>query len=97
MQKYYDAPTQVRFYSKNIGCYIGGIAYKDKIICGCCGYVFEIEDVINNTPNGLIPIRDYKYWESCSELIMGDEGPEPNEKDADYEQLSIFNQDDKNN
>lgn len=92
MKKYYDTPIQVRFYDEGDECYIGGIAYRSEIICGCCGGIFEIEDVINNTPNGLVPIREYKYWVDCSESIMGDEDPEPNEKDADYEQLSLFKQ-----
>ena len=39
MQKlFFEAPTHVRFYDKDNKC-DGGIAYHDKVICGCCGAV----------------------------------------------------------
>ena len=41
MQKlFFEAPTQVNFYDN--GKYHGGIAYQDKIICGCCGAVIPL-------------------------------------------------------
>lgn len=39
---YFEVPTQVKFWD---GRYIGGIAYRDEIICGCCGGIFRISDI----------------------------------------------------
>ena len=41
---YYMGPCQVRFYDGFE--YVGGIAYLDYIICGCCGGILYIKDVI---------------------------------------------------
>ena len=45
--KFFNMPTQAKFLEPFVNCpvYVGGIAYEDKIICGCCGSVFEIEEV----------------------------------------------------
>ena len=38
--EYFDKPAQVKFRDfKGEECY--GIAFKDTIICGCCGSAFE--------------------------------------------------------
>ena len=46
---YYDIPTQVKFYDFGFESeepyWIGGIAFQDVIICGCCGAVIEISDL----------------------------------------------------
>ena len=34
---YFDVPTQVKFWGYGSKRYYGGIAFQDKIICGCCG------------------------------------------------------------
>lgn len=39
---YFDVPTQVQFWDYKKRRYNGGIAYRDEIICGCCGDVFNI-------------------------------------------------------
>ena len=36
---YFEVPTQVKFWDAH---YIGGIAYRNKIICGCCGHILDI-------------------------------------------------------
>ena len=36
-KKYYNKPTQVKFYDVDNDLWVGGIAYHDEIICGCCG------------------------------------------------------------
>ena len=41
---YYDDPTQVKFWDADGYHWIGGVAYHDVIICGCCGGVFEITE-----------------------------------------------------
>ena len=42
---FYSGPTQVRFYDGLD--FVGGIAYHDYIICGCCGGIFQVQDVID--------------------------------------------------
>ena len=46
MQKYYEIPTQVKFYDVDGDNWIGGIAYENYIICGCCGGKIEISDLV---------------------------------------------------
>lgn len=40
----YDKPTQVLFADEE-GTTFGGIAYNNIIICGCCGGIFEVDEV----------------------------------------------------
>lgn len=95
MKSYYDWPTQVRFYVPDDGgSYCGGIAYHDEIICGCCGIAFSIRDVIDSTPDALLPIREIDYWQNISPDIM-DEDSEPNDDDTNYEQLGLFDNEDQ--
>ena len=42
--KYFDKPTMVRFKDKEQDIELGGIAYRDEIICGECGGIIEIDD-----------------------------------------------------
>ena len=46
---YFEAPTQVVFKEDKSVCddptWIGGIAYRDEIICGECGHVVSMVDV----------------------------------------------------
>lgn len=69
---YFEAPTQVKFWDE---CYIGGIAYRDEIICGCCGGIFKISDVYEVAPDTLDndPIVVYKDWVGLSSEICGDD------------------------
>lgn len=89
MKYFYDEPTQVRFYVDAEEGYCGGIAYHDEIICGCCGGIFEIGDVVDNTPRGLLPIREYKDWMDLTGVIM-ETGGDVTEDDYDKDQLSLF-------
>ena len=76
MNKYFDEPKQVIFADPdNAGEWLVGIAYKDEIICACCGGVFEVEDVIEMAPEGIDPIWEYGYWNDISEEIKGGELP----------------------
>ena len=43
---FFETPTQVKFWDVDGGHYTAGIAYKNEIICGCCGGIFEIEEII---------------------------------------------------
>lgn len=78
--RYYEVPTQVRFVdinSDNDGecCYIGGIAYRDEIICGCCGGIIEINDLLDDAYDlGIDPnvvIMPFASWIDISEEIKG--------------------------
>lgn len=63
MKKYYEIPTQVLFYDDE---WIGGIAYKDEIICGECGKAIKIE-----LDGNIIPIKPLN-WVDISAEIGGD-------------------------
>lgn len=69
---YFEAPTQVKFWDER---YIGGIAYRDEIICGCCGGIFKISDVYEVASDTLDndPIVVYKGWVGLSSEICGDD------------------------
>ena len=75
MTKYehFERPTQVRFYDYDGNSWRGGIAYKDEIICGCCGGIFEIAEIYEFAPADLEkdPITVYKWWIDLEETIVG--------------------------
>ena len=71
--KFFNTPTQVKFLDfVNHPVYVGGIAYEDKIICGCCGSVFEIEEVYDDYPIGWDPVVVFDDWVNLSGEILGD-------------------------
>lgn len=57
---YYDKPTQVKFYDYEEEKYHYGIAYHDEITCACCGGMFEIEELLLNSP--------FSYKETIKDL-----------------------------
>ena len=72
---FYDLPTQVKFvdFDSDKLSWIGGIAFEDKIICGCCGGVFEISDIYDEANEiGFEgePIQELR-WIDISEEIKG--------------------------
>ena len=80
MKDFYYVPTQVVFYD---GCddspiFCAGIAYKDEIICACCGGVMKISEVIADAKEDGIKtaIYDYADWCDMREAIAGGEYPE---------------------
>lgn len=76
MKTFYDAPTQVYFVDED-GVWRGGIAYRDEIICGCCGGIYEIDEVIEFAPEYVQqPIHKYENWVDLSDEIRGGEVPE---------------------
>lgn len=76
MKTYFEEPTQVMFVDEE-GTWQCGIAYEDYIICGCCGGIFYIDDVIGGSPDYIQqPIHEYESWVSISEEIRGGETPE---------------------
>lgn len=72
---YFQVPTQVKFWDVDGDHYIGGIAYRDKIICGCCGGIFDIIEIYESAPNTLEedPIIPYDNWVDISNDICGEE------------------------
>ena len=70
---YYSGPTQVRFYDGMD--FVGGIAYHDYIICGCCGGIFSIQDVIEMAKANGIHFDDAIVeleWTSIEKEIRGE-------------------------
>ena len=76
---YFDRPQQVVFADPdNPGEWIVGIAYKDEIICACCGGIFNIDDVkeqaeADGVRNAIYPYAD---WIDVVAEITGGEMPE---------------------
>lgn len=71
MKAYFDIPTQVKWKNPDFDEtnesdteYFGGIAYKDEIICVCCGGTIPISEVDE--------IIEFD-WINLSDEIIGDE------------------------
>lgn len=43
---YYKTPCQVKYWDIDENKYVGGICVYDKLICGCCGSICKIDEVI---------------------------------------------------
>lgn len=70
MNMFFTKPTQVKFsILTDDGDHIGGIAYHDKVICGCCGCVFDIEELLKDNPNAIIKLP---YWVDINSDILGE-------------------------
>ena len=70
---YYDKPTQVKFLDFDGGepYWIGGIAFQDIIICGCCGAIIEISDLYDEaeeTGLGEDPIKVLRWIDINAEI-----------------------------
>lgn len=72
--KWFEIPTQVAFYDIDAGKFYGGIAYQNKIICGCCGGVLDIEELYDYAEECEYegPFIMELNWEDISEAIAGD-------------------------
>lgn len=86
MKKYYEEPTMVKFLDPNYTNIdgepfidiekeedipeIGGIAYHDVIICGCCGGTFEIDGYTEEEWNYLK--FEELSWIDIVDSIIGD-------------------------
>ena len=74
---YYGTPCQVRFIDcgdpNNITTYYG-IAIEDHIICGCCGAVLLIDDIIKDAERAGVHWDDAIVeleWIDLSDIIKG--------------------------
>ena len=72
---YFEVPTQVKFWDYESGHYISGIAYRDEIICGCCGSIFSISKIYEFAPDTLEegPIVVVYGWKGISDNICGED------------------------
>ena len=72
---YFEVPTQVKFWDSDTGSYLGGIAYRNEIICGCCGGIFDISEIYESAPDTLKedPIIIPDRWVDISHEICEDD------------------------
>lgn len=60
---------QVKFWDRDNKKQCGGIMVDSRhIICGCCGSVFECDDLTKED------IEPYETWVDISNEIIGDQG-----------------------
>lgn len=71
---YFEVPTQVKFWDPAGNHYVGGIAYRDEIICGCCGGVMGISTIYYFAPEELDnePIIPINKWQPIDYEICGE-------------------------
>ena len=69
MNMFFERPTQVKFWDADNERWVGGIGYRGEVICGCCGGIFEVSDLLENNPNGIVRLP----WIDINEEIRGDE------------------------
>ena len=67
-KNYFEVPTQVRYYDE--GAYGTGIAYRDEVICACCGGVTPLEEIYEFADeDGVQAIYEYTTWENITESV----------------------------
>ena len=54
---YYGTPCQVKYWNVDDAEYVGGIAIYDKLICGCCGSICDIDEVV------AAGVKDGLHWD----------------------------------
>ena len=63
-------PVQVMFYDGESMC--AGIMLGEYIICGCCGALFEVDDIVEMArEDGVDAIRMFETWVDLSDEIKG--------------------------
>ena len=68
----FNKPVQVAFWDYDGQHWNGGIAYGREIICGCCGGIFEIDEIYEFAPTNINrPILPYDDWVDISAEIIG--------------------------
>ena len=69
-QKYFGTPTQVAFRDPHDeNAYLYGIAYKDIIICGCCGGTFRIEQICDINADDNQPFYIAGEWKDMTHYM----------------------------
>ena len=95
-KSYFDRPKQVVFADPvNPGEWLSGIAYRDEIICGCCGGVFSIDDVIDMAREDGVnyAIHEYHEWNDIADEIVGGELPKTLDRNEDGEIYEVSDED----
>jgi hypothetical protein len=70
----FTKPTQVKFLDADYDHYVGGIAYGNEIICGCCGSIFDIDELLEDAdPTDPRPVIIPLEWIDISNEIKGDD------------------------
>jgi hypothetical protein len=93
------------FYAADPDTWSWGIAYRDEIICACCGGVSHITEIIDDfndyaKENGVKiskPIWEYSSWADLVESIYDDELPEELGEDDDggYKEIGWVDEEDE--
>ena len=68
-KEYYSYPIQVVYYNRDVYGYIGGIAYQDVVICGCCGEAIKIQSIIETTPTDCPSIIEFDDWINIESVV----------------------------
>ena len=87
-KSYFDRPAQVVFADPdNPGEWLVGIAYRDQLICACCGGTFDIDEVIELAYEDGVKcaIHEYCEWNDIADEIVGGELPETLDRNEDGE------------
>ena len=66
MKRQQEKPKQVRWLDDVDGVWVGGIAYRDEIICGCCGGILKLSEFEDGE------VVEYEDWIDIEEEIRGD-------------------------
>ena len=70
---YFEVPTQVKFWDVDGDHYVGGIAYRNDVICGCCGGIFDISEIYESARDTIKEdsIVISERWVDFSYVIYG--------------------------
>ena len=64
-------PAQVMFYDGDNMC--PGIMIGDKIVCACCGALYEVDEVVSYArEDGCEAILMFPYWVNLAEEVQGE-------------------------
>lgn len=68
-------PRQVMFWDGEGYC--AGIMFGRRIICGCCGAIYDRDEVKENAmESGVAPLKLFQTWVDLSDEIKGDASDE---------------------
>lgn len=66
------SPCQVMFWDGEGYC--AGIMVGKKIICGCCGTIYDRDEVKENAMEaGVVPLKLFETWVDLSDEIRGND------------------------
>ena len=87
---YFRQPTQVMYFDyreEDEPRLLTGIAFRQEIICGCCGGVIKISEIYEFAPPTVgCPIHEYDEWCSIDDAIIGGELPDSLQEENEEEE-----------